>query len=289
MTSKLQLDIPVLLTDAADDCARCVNALVRSLLGRPGVLDVHVVREGVPSAGKLCIHYDPELLSLSRIDELARAADAHISRRYAHRVWRLSGVPNARAARRLAHALNRTHGVLHPDASVAGLAAVEFDREQVTQPGLVAAIASAGANVVGEAAPVAPPEAPVVVAPPVHPERLERIELWFAVAAGLATGLGWALQWGGQPLVSIAMYVAAYAFGGVFTVREAWENLRQRRFDIDTLMVFAAAGAAALGAWAEGALLLFLFSLGHAWSTSRWIAPDARSRRLQSWPQNRRC
>jgi Cd2+/Zn2+-exporting ATPase len=37
-----------------------------------------------------------------------------------------------------------------------------------------------------------------------------------------------------------------------------------RRFEIDTLMLVAAAGAAALGAWAEGALLLFLFSLGHA-------------------------
>src|SRR3546814_15094626 len=29
-------------------------------------------------------------------------------------------------------------------------------------------------------------------------------------------------------------------------------------------MLVAAAGAGALGAWAEGALLLFLFSLGHA-------------------------
>ena len=47
-------------------------------------------------------------------------------------------------------------------------------------------------------------------------------------------------------------------------MREAIENLRQKRFEIDTLMLVAAAGAAALGAWAEGALLLFLFSLGHA-------------------------
>ncbi|MFX5622504.1 heavy metal translocating P-type ATPase, partial [Acinetobacter baumannii] len=41
------------------------------------------------------------------------------------------------------------------------------------------------------------------------------------------------------------------------------ENLRLKKFEIDTLMLVAAAGAAALGAWAEGALLLFLFSLGH--------------------------
>ncbi|PZP57675.1 MAG: hypothetical protein DI597_21205, partial [Pseudoxanthomonas spadix] len=59
-------------------------------------------------------------------------------------------------------------------------------------------------------------------------------------------------------------YIAAYVFGGFYTVREAFDNLRLRRFEIDTLMLVAAAGAAALGSWAEGALLLFLFSLGHA-------------------------
>src|SRR6185295_20180224 len=36
------------------------------------------------------------------------------------------------------------------------------------------------------------------------------------------------------------------------------------RFDIHTLMVLAAIAAASLGAWLEGALLLFLFSLGHS-------------------------
>ena len=59
-------------------------------------------------------------------------------------------------------------------------------------------------------------------------------------------------------------YVLAYGFGGFYTLREAIENLRMKRFEIDTLMLVAAAGAAALGAWAEGALLLFLFSLGHS-------------------------
>ncbi|MFZ1266035.1 MAG: heavy metal translocating P-type ATPase, partial [Anaerolineae bacterium] len=39
--------------------------------------------------------------------------------------------------------------------------------------------------------------------------------------------------------------------------------LRERRFDTDLLMVIAALGAAALGDFAEGGLLLFLFSLGH--------------------------
>ena len=62
----------------------------------------------------------------------------------------------------------------------------------------------------------------------------------------------------------LGLLLASYATGGFYTVQEAWERIRKRRFDIDSLMIVAAGGAAALGAWAEGALLLFLFSLGHA-------------------------
>ena len=92
-------------------------------------------------------------------------------------------------------------------------------------------------------------------------------ELIFALASGAALAVGFGLEklvpnlpaW-----LPIALYVVAYGFGGFFTVGEAVANLRQKRFEIDTLMLVAAAGAAALGAWAEGALLLFLFSIGHA-------------------------
>ena len=92
-------------------------------------------------------------------------------------------------------------------------------------------------------------------------------EVIFAVASGAALGLGFGLETlmpGASGGLVLAFYLAAYVFGGFFTVREAFETLRRKRFEIDTLMLVAAAGAAALGAWAEGALLLFLFSIGHA-------------------------
>ncbi len=92
-------------------------------------------------------------------------------------------------------------------------------------------------------------------------------ELIFALICGGLLAIGFAIDKlvadapGWSPT---ALYLAAYFFGGFFTVREAVDNLKQRKFEIDTLMLVAAAGAAALGAFAEGALLLFLFSLGHA-------------------------
>jgi Cd2+/Zn2+-exporting ATPase len=52
--------------------------------------------------------------------------------------------------------------------------------------------------------------------------------------------------------------------GGWHVARHTLYSLRQRRFDVDLLMLVAALGAAFIGQFAEGALLLFLFSLGHA-------------------------
>lgn len=93
-----------------------------------------------------------------------------------------------------------------------------------------------------------------------------RAEMIFSLVCGALLLAGWLLgrTQGESATVPLALFVLAYLAGGFFTVREAFENLRARQLKIDSLMIVAAAGAAALGQWAEGALLLFLFSIGHA-------------------------
>src|SRR5690348_6009374 len=60
------------------------------------------------------------------------------------------------------------------------------------------------------------------------------------------------------------LYVAAYLAGGTGSAVAAWTSLRRGRIDVNVLMLVAAAGAASVGAWAEGSVLLFLFSLSNA-------------------------
>ncbi len=91
-------------------------------------------------------------------------------------------------------------------------------------------------------------------------------ELIFAIVCGVWLLAGWLISFvpsisGWIPWVG---YALAYFFGGYFIVREAIEKLAAGRFEIDFLMIVAAIGAAFLGAWAEGGLLLFLFAIGHA-------------------------
>jgi Cd2+/Zn2+-exporting ATPase len=90
-------------------------------------------------------------------------------------------------------------------------------------------------------------------------------ELIFSLACGGFLAVGFGLSFiTGITWIPIAFYIGAYFFGGFYTAKEAIENIRAGSFDIDSLMLVAAVGAAFLGDWAEGALLLFLFSLGHS-------------------------
>ncbi|KXK12447.1 MAG: heavy metal translocating P-type ATPase [Chloroflexi bacterium OLB15] len=63
--------------------------------------------------------------------------------------------------------------------------------------------------------------------------------------------------------VILLLNITAYAAGGFYGALGAWEHLKERKVDIDLLMILAALGAAAIGQWIEGALLLFLFSLSN--------------------------
>jgi Cd2+/Zn2+-exporting ATPase len=63
---------------------------------------------------------------------------------------------------------------------------------------------------------------------------------------------------------SVAAYVFAYLAGGFYPAAEVWERLQKRTIDVHFLMIFVAAGAASIGAWGEGATLLFLFSFSGA-------------------------
>ncbi|TYP72161.1 heavy metal translocating P-type ATPase [Aquimarina intermedia] len=91
-------------------------------------------------------------------------------------------------------------------------------------------------------------------------------ELHFSLASGVFLGTGFLLElFANLPdLLILILYILAYFFGGFYVVKEALEKIKHGEFEIDFLMIVAAAGAAFLDKWAEGALLLFLFSLGHA-------------------------
>ena len=108
----------------------------------------------------------------------------------------------------------------------------------------------------------------------VRPKALLSAELWRAnpeLILALATLVFLLMGWlGGSvsgllPAWGVAVFAAAaYVAGGYSGAKVALVNAFGGIFNIDLLMVAAALGAALIGEWEEGALLLFLFTLSGA-------------------------
>ncbi|WP_276348855.1 heavy metal translocating P-type ATPase [Daejeonella sp. JGW-45] len=89
-----------------------------------------------------------------------------------------------------------------------------------------------------------------------------------AIVTGLCLlfiGLAW---WAGKNemrVLEITLYIFAYLVGGYQKAREGLETLfKEKDLDVDLLMVVAAIGAASIGYWMDGAILIFIFSLSGA-------------------------
>ena len=298
---KVKLDIPLLLPEAPEAKDRCVGRLVQALQSRDGIAAAHVDAPPGKIPAQLCIHYDPELISVKRVMEIAHAAGAELTNRYGHLL--LSGRSmHAGAARALSSRIRALPGVVEAEVAPAGAVRIEFDRHQADEAAMRTGLLSLGIDA-GRIGAAPAPLSPADQSQEDHAHQSdghkdhqhrdhdqeghgdhghgspqggahshgtgpfgEKSELIFALLAGAFLLAGWLLERQGLigTGVATAFFVAAYFFGGYFTLREAIGNIRARRFEIDSLMLVAAGGAAALGSWAEGALLLFLFSLGHS-------------------------
>src|SRR5688572_7995514 len=100
----------------------------------------------------------------------------------------------------------------------------------------------------------------------VDPAQLrERAPLTLAAAAGVLTLASFLVHAADGPLaLRLALSAAAYVTGGWFATIQAFRTIVRGQFDIDLLMIVAALGAASIGRFEEGGLLLFLFALGNA-------------------------
>lgn len=94
-----------------------------------------------------------------------------------------------------------------------------------------------------------------------HEENEWKAQLVAAFLCLVAGLVGWSL---GTAPWALACFLLSYLAGAWFPAVEVWERLQERRLDVHFLMLAVAGGAAAIGAWEEGATLLFLFSFSGA-------------------------
>lgn len=266
---KLKLELDVLLPQNGA-CERCVEQLQTTLSQHRGVEQAHVDRQG-PSP-RLCLHFDPNLISLAEIERHARAAGATVQARYQHRELDVEGMDCADCAIKLEQGVARLDGVLFTSVNFgAAKMRVEYDAERVQPDAVEQRVRKMGYR-------VRPPDARKTDAPAAATEPAPRGRLAALVARVRARPRdGLTLLSGVLLLLALVVELAdlgpawtpsvilalAMVAGGYYVFRRGVTNLwLTRQIDINFLMTLAALGAAAIGEWGEAALVVFLFSLG---------------------------
>lgn len=277
MTEKTLFEVALLLPAIPDAHDACVKRLSDLLKAKAGIEDVHLKKDVGNGLGQICIHFDPARLSIGEVRELVHRSGAELDKRFGHLLL-MCELMHAHQANTVELRAKKIPGVVEASISPVGAIRIEFNLDITNEDAILTALQSFGLrlsldqnqphevehNKNGQESLERKHECTHAHE---HGGLLgERTELVFATLCGGLLLAGWLLSL--LPVVTPwlpwSLYLVAYVLGGWYPTREAVANILARRFEIDFLMLVAAIGAATLGHWAEGALLLFLFSLGHS-------------------------
>jgi Cd2+/Zn2+-exporting ATPase len=193
----------------------------------------------------------------------------------------IEGMVSPRSEQVIEAVLSKLPGVAASASFASRSLRIEFDRRQCALPEMAMRLAELGFRL--RQAPLPP----TVVEAPSLRSRLYHWSIEYhklvmaAVGGAMLLAAFFVHSFGGPRYESlrIALIIPAYLMTGWFTFRDTAKTLWQLQFDIDVLMFAAAIGAAALGYYEEGGLLLFLFALGGA---GEELAMDRARRAIQA-------
>lgn len=244
-------EAPIILPAAEDDGQECAALLLATLNAHDGVRSAQIDFD----QGILRLHYDPKQIDARVVDGIAADLGIRLGARMHHCTMDLGGVDCRHCAVRLEEELNAIPGVHRVTANApARVVGVHYDAADALAA-VEKRIAELGYGVVKKPAAT-------------QGFWARNMGLVWAGLTLLFLLAGWAVERltpvPALPWLHIPLFVLAYVAGGHDGAREAWRGLRRGMLDIDFLMIASATGAALIGEWAEGATLLFLFSLSGA-------------------------
>jgi Cd2+/Zn2+-exporting ATPase len=247
-TSELELELPLSGT-------RCTDVLNDTLTGYAGIRQAQFDVD----SGQLSVVYDPHILSDENALRIVQKAGEQAYGRVTHCAAKGEAACEACLSEMGTQLMDHYKNLAH----------LETGSQTHYQNGRMSIqLASTGASSVElaqtEAFPFTlPTEIPL---PKISRDWLEVFFTIVTAITALSAFLGSQFWNFPAPLIT-ALYTIAYLAGGYYGLVDGIALLRERRLDVNLLMILAALGAAVINQPAEGAALLFLFSLSNTLQT----------------------
>jgi Cd2+/Zn2+-exporting ATPase len=124
---KTRINLDIILPEIPDERDQCVNRIIDSLQNKKGIEKVHVVPQNGHHKAQLCFHYNPQIISIIKVEELARKAGAAITDHYGHLLVEIGGVQHPRHARLIETKLKSKRGIQNVSVGGTGYIRLEYD------------------------------------------------------------------------------------------------------------------------------------------------------------------
>jgi Cd2+/Zn2+-exporting ATPase len=232
------------------DCPDCAAKLEKKISGLPGVESAKVNF----GAAKMVVEHNvsPQVVVKAVAEAGYRAVPEDVEGELKTTHFRLSGLDCADCAAKLEKKVRGLPGVA--EARVNFGAARMTVRRSAQIEAILNAVQEAGYSAEVEAGRAGKPQA----------EGYKNKKLLLTAISGALLGAGFILSFFKvSDSVVIPLYLAAMLTGGFYTARSGFASLKSLSMDMNFLMTVAVMGAAAIGEWAEGATVVFLFALGN--------------------------
>ncbi len=247
-----QLQINIFLPEDPQAAKESADLLVKTLAQHDGIIAVELDM----AEGKLSLSYDPDHISAEVVDGIARDLGLQLNQLVQRRVLTISSSLYRNISGSLVQSLSDVPDVFHVSINPVSHTVCIRYRGKKALAEVEKQLEELGYPVIQEEAGGKPP-------------------FWVRNQGLIWAGLTFVFMISGvilekfiptpaAPWLPILFFAAAYIAGGHEGLMEALHDLRHGRLNVDFLMILAAAGAALIGQWAEGAMLLFLFTLAEA-------------------------
>ncbi len=293
----LHLTISRALPGIDDSTDHCILRFEERMKSQTGITEAHLEEHDGQTV--LCLHYDPNLVPLERVERIAQDTGVEITTRFRHETLVFKGMDHGTNPANIERSVRAIPGVLNVAVNYPiEKMKVEYDSTITNHDAIARVVQSLGFRWGN----ISPAKAPgnTIPAPTSKEEHSDHeghdhdhegheehggheghhhAEVpeganWFRrnpeLSMSLLSGLLLFAGFLGERFLhlphtaAIVVYILAYVAGGLDLARHGLPSALRGKLDVDFLMLVAAIGAAVLGEWVEGALLLFLFSFGHA-------------------------
>lgn len=147
VVEKVQINLDILLPEIPDERDACVQRIISVMQKNKGVENAHLIPGKEGNKVKLCFHYDPDIVSMERVEQLAKEAGAKMTEQYSHLLIEVESIREMMEADVRENQLRKLPGIADVSVSATGNIKIEFERAKVSKQQILHAVSKEGLQI----------------------------------------------------------------------------------------------------------------------------------------------